>query len=144
MSELYEKSCGAVVFTRNADGVKYVIIRSLEGYYGFPKGHCERNETEEETALREIREETGLKVRILPGFRYIDIHPIPQKPGVMKQIIYFLAEYEDQDMLYQEEELSGSYLMSFESAMDAFQWPSSKDILSKANDYLLKMEFSHV
>lgn len=144
MSGLYEKSCGAVVFTRTAEGIQYVIIQSLEGYYGFPKGHCEAGETEEETALREIREETGLKVRLLPGFRYVDEYPIPQKPGVMKRVVYFLAEYERQDVCFQESELCGACLMSYESAMDAFQWPSSRDILRKANDYLLKMEFNHV
>ena len=144
MSAIYEKSCGAVVFTRTADTVEYVIIQSLEGYYGFPKGHCEAGETEEETALREILEETGLQVHLIPGFRYVDAHPIPQKPGVMKQIVYFLAEYESQNPVYQQEELAGAYLMIYAAAMDAFQWQSSKDVLTKANDYLLKMERNHV
>lgn len=144
MSVQYEKSCGAVVFTRTAEGIRYVIVQSLEGYYGFPKGHCEKNETEEETAMREIMEETGLKVRLIPGFRDVDIHAIPQKPGVMKQIVYFLAEYDHQDVCYQREELSGACLMTYETAMNAFQWESSKVILTKANDYLSKMEINHV
>ena len=144
MSELYEKSCGAVVFTRTADGIRYVIIQSLEGFYGFPKGHCEKNETEVETALREVLEETGLNVRLLPEFRVVDIHPIPQKPGVMKQIVYFLAEFDNQKVHHQEEELSGACLMSYESAMNAFQWESSKLILTEAKDYLSKLERNHV
>ena len=144
MSEQFEKSCGAVVFTRAAAGIEYVIICSLEGYYGFPKGHCEAGETEEETAVREIQEETGLNVTLIPGFRYVDVHPIPSKPGVMKQIVYFLAEYEGQDMHHQKEELTGAYLMSFDAAMNAFQWESSKRILTEAKDYLSKMEINHV
>ena len=122
----YEKSCGAVVFTRTAKGVEYVIVRSLEGYCGFPKGHCEAGETEEETALREIREETGLTVRLIPGFRLTDVYPIPKLPGVMKQVVYFLAEYEGQDICYQKAELTGAFLMPFDAAMGAFQWESSK------------------
>lgn len=144
MTEQFEKSCGAVVFTRTAVGIEYVIIRSLGGYYGFPKGHCEADESEEETASREIREETGLSVRMIPGFRCVDAYTIPHKPGVMKQVVYFLAEYEGQNIHYQESELSGAYLMPFDSAMDAFQWESSKLILTKANDYLSKMEINHV
>ena len=136
MNKIFEKSCGAVVFTKTAEGLKYVIIRSLEGYYGYPKGHCESGETEEETALREVREETGLSVRILPDFRYVDEHPIPSKPGVIKRIIYFLAEYEDQNICHQNEELIDAHLMSFEEALNAFQWESSKVILRLANDYL--------
>ena len=144
MTELYEKSCGAVVFTRLDDSIQFVIVQSLEGYYGFPKGHCEASETEEETALREVLEETGLQVRIFPEFRYIDEHPIPQKPGVIKRIVYFLAEYADQNISYQKEELMNAQLMTFEQAMNAFQWESSKIILSEANDYLSKMEINHV
>ena len=144
MTELYEKSCGAVAFTRTPDGIRYVIIQSLEGFYGFPKGHCEENETEEETALREILEETGLTVRLIPGFRYVDEHPIPKKPGVIKRIVYFLAEYSDQKISYQKEELMNAQLMTFEQAMNAFQWESSKLILTEAKDYLSKMEINHV
>ena len=139
----YEKSCGAVVFTRTG-GVRYVIVQSLEGYYGFPKGHCEGNETEEETALREILEETGLHVRILPGFRYVDEHTLPGRPGVIKQIVYFAAEFDDQDIQYQKEELLDARLMTFEEAMNVFQWESSKVILTEANNYLSKMEINHV
>ena len=137
MSVKYEKSCGAVVFTRTDAGIRYVIIQSLEGYYGFPKGHCEMGETEEETALREVYEETGLRVRILPGFRYVDEHSIPNKPGVIKQIVYFAAEFDSQDIQYQKEELLDARLMEFEEAMQAFQWENSKIILRQANDFIL-------
>lgn len=47
-----EKSCGAVVFTREKGILQYVIIRSPEGFCGFPKGHTEGIESEQETALR--------------------------------------------------------------------------------------------
>lgn len=57
----YEKSCGAVIYVEAEGARKYVIIRSPEGYYGFPKGHMEPGETEEQTALREIFEEVGLR-----------------------------------------------------------------------------------
>ena len=136
MSLQYEKSCGAVVFTHSNGGIKYVIIQSLERYYGFPKGHMEEGETEVETALREIYEETGLQVHILDGFRCEDEHPIPSKPGVMKTIVYFAAEYEDQQLRHQPEELLSVKLMTLEEAMDAFQWESSRRILREVADFL--------
>lgn len=85
---------------------KYIIliVKSSEGYYGFPKGHMEANETEEQAALREIYEETGLKVKIIPGFKTSDEHTIPQKEGVMKKVIYFVAEYDNQEINYQKDE----------------------------------------
>ena len=136
MSVQYEKSCGAVVFTRINGEIRYVIIQSLEGYYGFPKGHMEAGETEEQTALREIYEETGLSVHILDAFRCVDEHSIPGKPGVMKRIVYFAAEYADQQLRYQPEELLSIALMSFDEAMNAFQWESSRKILQEVADFL--------
>ena len=132
----HEKSCGAVVFTRTDKGVKYLLIANLKGIYGFPKGHVEAGETEEQTALREIREETSLRVTLVPGFRAVDEHLIPEKQDTMKQIVYFLAEYEGQEVAYQKEELSGAYLVSYEEAMGMFQFESSRRILTEANHFL--------
>ena len=129
-----EVSCGAVVFTRAAEGIRYVIIRSLEGFYGFPKGHMEAGETEQETALREIREEVGLEVRLLDGFREVHEYLMPKKPGAMKRVVYFLAEYEDQPIAPQAEELSQASLMTFEEAMAAFQFENLRELLQKAQN----------
>ena len=48
-----EKSCGAFIIK---DG-KVILIQQLDGFLGFPKGHVEGNETEEQTAIRDIKEE---------------------------------------------------------------------------------------
>ena len=40
-----EKSCGAVIFKRINNTIKYVIIESINGVYGFPKGHVINGET---------------------------------------------------------------------------------------------------
>ena len=134
-----EKSCGAVVFTRDHGNIQYVIIRSKEGIYGFPKGHIENNETEQETALREIKEETGLSVDILKDFRTEDSHPFRRLGETrMKHIVYFLAEYSNQIPIPQESELSSLHLMDYETALSAFQFENSKRILSLAHDFLKK------
>lgn len=133
----YEKSCGAVVFTRLKGKIQYLLIISLEGIYGFPKGHVEAGESEEETALREIYEEVGLKVKLVDGFRSVDEHPLPQKKNTIKQVVYFLGEYSDQEFIYQKEELSSAQLVDYETAMSLFQFESSKRILTEANDFLL-------
>ena len=133
----WEKSCGAVVFTRENGQVKYLLVANLEGIYGFPKGHVEAGETETATALREVREETGLTVRLIDGFRTTDEHAIPQKADTMKQVVYFLGEYEGQEVDYQQEELSGAYLVSYEEAMGMFQFESSRRVLTEANAFLL-------
>ncbi len=133
-----EKSCGAVVFTRDGQQLRYVLVHELSGCHSFPKGHVEAGETEEETALREIREETGLTVRLLPGFRTVDEHPLREKPGTMKQIVYFLAEYSHQPLVAQASELRSVKLLTYEQAMDTFEYESSRRILTEADEFLAK------
>lgn len=137
-----EKSCGAVMFTRQNGIPLYVIVQSKEGYFGFPKGHMEQNETETETALREIKEETGLSPALIPGFRTEDEHLIPwtHKEPVMKNIVYFLAEYENQFPKAQEEELASIRLLPYEEAMALFQFESSRRILTEAHQFLQQRE----
>ncbi len=134
-----EKSCGAVVFTKENGHIKYVIIRSKEGFYGFPKGHMEGTETEIQTALREVAEETGLSVDIVGRFRTEDSYPFHRNGETRrKHIVYFLAEYSDQTLRAQETELSSIDLMDFDTAISAFQFDSSKRILAEAHAFLMQ------
>ena len=131
----FEKSCGAVVVTKIDNKIKYLIIKSIEGIYGFPKGHMELDEVEEETALREILEETGIKVKLINGFRYKINYEIKDK-NIYKEVIYFLGEYSNQEIIYQKEELSDAELMDFSTAFSVLQYDDSKAVLKAANDYL--------
>jgi len=133
----FEKSCGALVYTREDGEIRYVIQRSLEGVYGFPKGHMEPGETEEETALREIREEAGLTVRLIPGYRETVEYPLPKKPGTMKRVVYFLAEYENQPLVPQPEEIMSAVLMAYEDAMVVLPYEYQKRMLTRVRDLLV-------
>ena len=69
---LYEKSCGAVIFYKSRQNTKILLVKNSNGrYWSFPKGHIEDGENEHQTAIREIKEETGLDVVIEKGFREI-------------------------------------------------------------------------
>ena len=57
-----EKSCGAVVYKIINNQIFFLIEKMQRGHFSIPKGHVENNETEIETALREIKEETNLDV----------------------------------------------------------------------------------
>jgi ADP-ribose pyrophosphatase len=62
-----------------------------KGHYSIPKGHVEEIDTDEiATARREIKEETGLAVKFVPGFKSVtDYSP---KEGVTKRVVFFIAE----------------------------------------------------
>lgn len=133
-----EISCGAVVFTRINNQIKYLIIRGLTGTYGFPKGHVEKDETEEQTALREVFEEVGLNVTLIDGFRTEVEYPLWKRDDALKKVVYFLGEYSNQRFVYQKEELSDAFLVDYDTAMGLFQFENNKRILTEANDFLLK------
>ena len=135
-----ERSCGAVVFTREHGDIRFVIIKNALGNYGFPKGHMEGSETELETAAREIKEEAGLSVSFIPDFRMTDSHPLIRegRPNEMKEIVYFLAEFHGQQPSSKDREISEIHLMDHETAMAALRFDRLKEILSEAHNHLLR------
>ena len=85
----HEKSCGAIVFRRFHGNIQILLIKHINsGHWSFPKGHIENNETETETAVREIKEETGILIavnEILEDKRVRHIESfVKQHPEAMK------------------------------------------------------------
>ena len=133
-----ERSCGAVVFTRIGGELRYVLVCSRTGVYGFPKGHMSQGETPRQTALREIKEEVGLSVKLLSGFHTREEYTLPQKDGVKKRVDYFLATYADQPIVPRPQELRSAGLYSYDEATALLQFDSSRRILREAQEYLTK------
>ena len=137
----YEYSCGAVVFTRIDGEPHYVLVRAKDqpmGCHGFPKGHMEAGETEEQTALREIYEEVGLRVRLLPGFRAVTEYALPYPPDTRKRVVFFLAEYDGQETTVQESELAAITIAPWPQALELTEFADSKRILTEAHELLSK------
>lgn len=106
---IWEKSCGGLVFRQKGGDIEYLcLMQKASGIYSAPKGHMEGEETEEETARREILEEAGLRVQLLPDFREKLVYA--PFPGKKKELILFLARGEGTLSLQAEEILSASWL----------------------------------
>lgn len=133
-----EHSAGAVVYTRQAEGLRFVIAQHLDGHHGFPKGHVEGGESETDAALREIREEVGLTPRLIPGFRRVEFYAMPGKPNTYKQVVYFLAEYENQTPVPQQTELQAAALLSLPEALAVLEHDSTRRILREAYEHLTR------
>lgn len=88
---LYQKSCGAVVY-RSYRGInEYLLLLQKKSHtWSFPKGHMEAYESERQTAIREVKEETGYKVNLARSFR----HEIKYTVGglVQKSVVLYLAK----------------------------------------------------
>ena len=131
-----EKSCGAVVFTMRAGRPLYVLVQEASGACSFPKGHVEGAETEMQTAIREVYEETGLHPVFLDGFRETDEYDLREKPGTRKQVVYFLAEFNDEPLIPRPGEIAGILLLPSDEAMKRFKHAGSRRVLAAADRWL--------
>lgn len=127
----YEKSCGAVVYRKFHGNTELLLIKNANGgHWSFPKGHVEPNETEEETAKREIMEETGIDVIIDNTFRQV-ITYAPKK-DITKDVVYFLAKAINYDYTPQEEEISKINWVEINHASTILSYENDKQIVNKA------------
>lgn len=133
----YEKSCGAVVFHNERDKRgrvkrRYVLMikHAFGGHFSFPKGHVEAGETEIMTAEREVFEETSVRIRINERFR----QPVYYKPrpGVKKEVVYFLAFTRQTDIKPRPGEVAEVEWIPVEEASDHLTHENDKYVLELA------------
>lgn len=130
-----EKSAGAVIFHRPSR--EFLILHYPGGHWDFVKGNVEKGEQEEDAAVREAKEETGLGIKIIPGFkehiRYIYRHG----DLVSKEVVFFIAEAKEKDVDLSEEH-QGFKWLPFDEALKQITYKNSQDVLKKAREFLLK------
>ena len=131
-----EFSAGAVLYTRDGETIKYVLVTERSGHRGFPKGHIERGEDRKTAALREIREETGVSATIVGDF----VRDVEYMMGrcARKRVTYFLAEYNPVSILSKGNDIRAVHLLPFDKAYALLTHENSKAILKSANEYIKK------
>lgn len=128
---VFEKSCGAIVYRRHHGNLEILLIKHVNsGHWSFPKGHVEDGETEEETALREIKEETGIDVIIDSTFRETVTY-FPRK-DTQKVVVYFLAKAKNFEYVPQEEEIAQIKWVDIGYATSVLTYENDKTIVNKA------------
>ena len=129
-----EKSCGAIILRENNKEIETLFLKHNAGHWAFAKGHVEGNETEEETARREIKEETNLEVDIDTNFRTSVVYS-PME-GVEKEVVYFLAYKKDGEEKPQLEEISKIKWENLNNAINQVTFENDKEIIRKVQQYL--------
>ena len=130
-----EKSCGALVFRRFHGNTELLLIKHANGgHWSFPKGHVESGETEVETALREITEETGIDVIIDPSFR--EVISYSPKKDTQKDVIYFIARAQNYDYTPQEEEIAQIKWVEINRAHTILTYDNDKQLVNKAKQVI--------
>ena len=125
----YEKSCGGIGYRKFHGKTEILLI---------PKGHVENGETEEETAKREIKEETGIDVYIDSGFRETVTYS-PRKDA-KKEVVYFVARARNYDYTPQLEEISEIRWVGIGQAHNLLVYDNDKLIVNKAKSFIALMK----
>lgn len=140
-----EKSAGAVIFRVDNKTAYYLLLhypssaRAKGEYWDLPKGHIEAGETEEETAKREVQEETGLKdIKVLDGFCET-IHYWFRVEGktISKTVVFYLAQTDQENIKISAEHLGYAWL-SYEKALEKLTHENAQLLLKKSNEHLQK------
>ncbi len=130
----YEKSCGAVIYTVVNGKRLYLVEIMQKGHTSFCKGHVEENESEHQTAAREIREETGLEVKFVEGFRQtVEYSP---DTDCLKTVVFFLADADSTNVTIQEEEVREIEWLPYEEALTKLTFDSLREVLQQAENFL--------
>jgi bis(5'-nucleosidyl)-tetraphosphatase len=133
---LQEKSCGAVVFLKSSE-VKYLLLRYGAGHWDFVKGNVEPNESEKDTVIRELREETGIvDAHFVDGFREkIEYFYRRQGTTIHKQVVFFIIETHTETVKLSFEHVGYTWL-NYQAAMKKLTFKNAKDVLKKAHELL--------
>ena len=95
-----EKKAGAVVYAIHENQIYFAFVHDVFGYWTLSKGSIEEGENEEQGAIREIKEEMGVDIKIkelLGRSEYIATHP--ENGKIRKQVVFFLGETDYQDLV---------------------------------------------
>ncbi|MBU1202635.1 transcription antitermination factor NusB [Patescibacteria group bacterium] len=129
-----EVSAGGMIYRQTDDGYYFVLIMDAYGKWTFPKGGIEPGENEEEAALRELSEETGLQNLDSNGYlgeTEVKVHKPNEKP-YRKLIKYYLVETKDTEIVVPKvSELKDVKWFPLSEALDRIDYENAKDIFNK-------------
>lgn len=135
-----EYSYGIIPLQRKGKTWEVLLVQHYAGHWAFPKGHAEKGESAQETAERELREETGLTVS-----SYLKEEPFSEQyffmfkgKRIFKTVQYFLAEVEG-DVKIQEAEISQSQWVPLDQAADFITFPEAKKLCKKVQESVFEL-----
>lgn len=143
-----ENSAGAIIFRMVSGVPHYLLLHYPSRHWEFAKGHIEKGENIEETVQREVKEETGIDdLRIIPGFKHYSKYFFRKSyglkgeakkkaPWVFKLVVFLLAQTNAEDVKISHEH-KGYVWLPFEQAVKKITYKNAKELLKKANDFIL-------
>ncbi|MBA3954990.1 NUDIX domain-containing protein [Candidatus Dependentiae bacterium] len=135
-----EYSAGIIVFyeTQLPDRLErtYLILHYHKGHWDLPKGKLEGAETNLEAAVRELKEETGLTVTLIPHFEQSLSYLFKDNQGILvsKEVTFFLGKASTQSVILSPEHSSYEWL-SLKDALKQVTYSNAQQMLRMADQY---------
>lgn len=135
-----EQSAGTVLFIEEDNEKKFLLLHYPTGHWDFVKGKIENNESLEQAAIRETKEETGITdIEFIKGFKEkIEYNFKFNGDIVQKEVIFFLAKTNTKQVKISDEHLDYVWL-NFNNALNKITYENAKNILKKSKNYLEKL-----
>ena len=126
-------SAGGAILRKNNNQTEVLICeRFSENIIALPKGKPNEGEDEEETAVREVREETGINAIIKSKIKDI-FYSFESSDGIInKKVSFFLMEKIDGEISNHDDEFDKVYWEKWDSALNKLSYQGEKDVLEKA------------
>jgi 8-oxo-dGTP pyrophosphatase MutT (NUDIX family) len=144
----YRRAIFGVAYCKDDKGkIEYVILKRKKHWKGweFPKGKIEKFETKKMATIREVHEETGLKVLKIKRFRekgvYLYLKRLWDRPDKIGQTYHLFAVQVNKGngkLKLDSIEHNGYKWVSFKEAQKKLTWPNQKKCMKIVNDWLKK------
>lgn len=135
-------SSGGVIFRKQGDrGIEIALVAVKDGkVWSLPKGIVEKGEETSETAVREVREETGLSGKIVKKIGDISYWYYVKSDNAKcrKTVHFYLLEYMSGDTSDHNWEVSDAQWFPLQEALQSLTYKGDKEIVQKAQDLLLR------
>lgn len=139
----FEFSAGGVVFKKEKKKI-YVLLcqHSYHHGWGFPKGLIgdkDKKEKKEDTAVREVKEETGANAKILENLTPINYWYVFEGEKIKKTVYFFVMEYIDGDITDHDFEMENVEWLGLDEAKERLTYKSDKQVFDEAKPIIEKL-----
>jgi bis(5'-nucleosidyl)-tetraphosphatase len=133
-----EISSGAIVYYVDNQKITFLLLHYCSGHWDFPKGNKEKGESDKDTALREITEETGItNITILNGFQKEIFYKYKRNNQLIsKKVIYFLAKVITTNVILSPEHIDFVW-EQYDDALSRLTYKNSKNLLTEGYKFLI-------